>query len=71
MQLDTIENCIELYSNPGDRILDPFAGIASTLYQAIKMGRKGVGIELKDSYYEQGVKNCKKAELENNQISLF
>jgi len=71
LQLDTIENCIELYSNEGDIVLDPFAGIASTLYQAIKMGRKGVGIELKDSYYEQGVKNCKKAELENNQTSIF
>lgn len=71
LQLDTIENCIELYSNEGDIVLDPFAGIASTLYQAIKMGRKGVGIELKDSYYEQGVKNCKKAELENNQTTIF
>lgn len=71
LQLDTIENCIELYSNPGDIVLDPFGGIASTLYQAIKMGRKGIGIELKDSYYEQAVKNCKQAELENNQVSLF
>lgn len=71
LQLDTIENCIELYSNPGDIVLDPFGGIMSTVYQAIKMGRKGIGIELKDSYFEQGIKNCKLAELENNQVSLF
>ena len=71
LQLDTIENCIELYSNPGDVVFDPFGGIASTLYQAIKMGRKGLGVELKDSYYDQAVKNCKLAELENNQVSLF
>lgn len=71
LQLDTIENCIELYSNPGDIVLDPFGGIASTGYQAVKMGRKAIMIELKDSYYEQGVKNLKLAELENNQVSIF
>lgn len=71
LQLDTIENCIELYSNPGDIVLDPFGGIASTGYQAIKMGRKAIMIELKDSYYEQGVKNLKLAELESNQVTLF
>jgi DNA modification methylase len=71
LQLDTIENCIELYSNEGDIVLDPFGGIASTVYQALKMNRKGIGIELKDSYYEQAVKNCKQAELEMNQVSIF
>lgn len=71
LQLDTIKNCLELYSNPGDIVLDPFGGIASTGYQAIKMGRKAIMIELKDSYYEQGVKNLKLAELESNQVSLF
>lgn len=71
LQLDTIEKCIELYSNPGDIVLDPFGGIMSVPYQAIKMGRKGVGIELKDSYFEQGIKNCELAELESNQVSIF
>lgn len=71
LQLDTIMKCIELYSNPGDIVLDPFGGIMSVPYQAIKMGRKGVGIELKDSYYHQGVNNCKQAEIENNQVSIF
>ena len=71
LQLDTIEKCIELYSNSGDIVLDPFGGIMSVPYQAIKMGRKGVGIELKDSYFEQGIKNCKLAELESEQVSIF
>ncbi len=71
LQLDTIKKCIELYSNKGDTVLDPFGGIMSVPYKAIKMGRKGIAIELKDSYYEQGVKNCKLAELESNQVSLF
>lgn len=71
LQLDTIQNCIELYSNPSDIVFDPFAGIASTLYQALKMGRRSIGIELKDSYYEQAVKNCIQAELEKNQMSIF
>ena len=71
LQLDTIRNCIELYSNEGDIVLDPFGGIASTVYQAIKMNRKGIAIELKDSYYEQAVKNCKQAEFEMNQVSIF
>lgn len=71
LQLDTIKKCIELYSNSGDIVLDPFGGIMSVPYQAIKMGRKGVGIELKDSYFEQGIKNCKLAELESEQVSIF
>jgi len=71
LQLDTIKNCIELYSNEDDVVLDPFGGIASTVYQAIKMNRKGIGVELKDSYYDQAVKNCKQAELEMNQVTVF
>lgn len=44
-------------TNPGDIVLDPFAGIGSVPYQAVLMGRRGLGIELKDSYYAQAVKN--------------
>ena len=57
-----IERCVELWSNPGDIVLDPFDGIGSTGYQAIKMGRRHIGIELKKSYYELAVENCKSAE---------
>ena len=62
LQLPVIERCVELWSNPGDIVLDPFDGIGSTGYQAIKMGRRHIGIELKKSYYELAVENCKSAE---------
>jgi hypothetical protein len=62
LQLEVIERCIELWSNPGDTVLDPFAGIGSSIYQALLMGRRGIGFELKDSYYQQAVLNCKRAE---------
>lgn len=70
LQLDVIARAIELWSNPNDVILDPFAGIASTLYQALSMGRRGVGIELKESYYTQAVLNCKVADAKNEQLTL-
>lgn len=57
LQLDVIENCINLWTNKGDIVLDPFDGIGSTGYQAIKMGRKHIGVELKESYYAQCVAN--------------
>ncbi len=57
LQLQPIERCIELWSNPGDVVLDPFAGIGSTGYVALKRERRSVSIELKDSYYQQLVKN--------------
>jgi len=59
LQLDVIARCLELWSNKGDTILDPFAGIGSTGYQALKMDRKFIGIELKKSYYDVSVKNLK------------
>ena len=61
MQLEVIKRCIELWSNPNDIVLDPFAGIGSTPYVALRMGRRGLGVELKESYYEQAVKNCNEA----------
>ena len=57
LQLDAIQRCIELWTNPGDLVYDPFAGIGSVPYQAILMGRRGVGCELKQSYFMQAVKN--------------
>lgn len=64
LQLDVIERAIHLWTNPNDIVLSPFAGIGSEVYSAIRMGRRGLGIELKDSYYEQMVLNCQTAELE-------
>jgi len=61
LQLDVIERGIELWTNPGDVVLDPFMGIGSTGYSAIQMGRKFVGIELKDSYYRQAEGNMLQA----------
>ena len=58
---DVIERCLTLWSNPGDIVLSPFAGIGSEIYQAIKMGRVGIGIELKKSYFDIMIQNCEKA----------
>jgi len=71
LQLGVIERAIDLWSNPGDLVLDPFAGIGSTGYQAIKQGRLFAGIELKGSYFEQACKNLRAAEAERPQASLF
>lgn len=57
LQLEVIQRCIELWTNPGDIVLDPFAGIGSVPYVAVTMGRRGIGIELKDSYYKQAKNN--------------
>ena len=62
LQLDVIKRCIELWSNPGDIVMDPFAGIGSTPYVALRMGRRGLGVELKQSYYKQAVQTpCRKS----------
>lgn len=71
LQLDVIERSIQLWSNPGDIIFSPFAGIGSEVYSAIKMHRKGIGIELKPEYYAQAVKNCTSAELSASRKSLL
>lgn len=57
LQLDVIARGVELWSNPGDIVFSPFAGIGSEGYQAIKMGRRFVGVELKESYYRVAVNN--------------
>lgn len=61
LQLDVIERCIKLWTNPGDIVLDPFMGIGSSVYEAILLNRRGLGIELKESYYKQAVLNCSAA----------
>lgn len=71
LQLPVIERLVELYTNPGDIVFTPFLGIGSEVYQSVLMGRKGIGIELKPSYFRCAVENCKNAELANNQVSIF
>ena len=61
LQLETIENCVRLWSNPNDLVLDPFTGIGSTGYVSVKHGRRFVGIELKRSYWRQACINLTKA----------
>jgi DNA modification methylase len=74
LQLDVIDRLVELYSNPGEVVLTPFMGVGSEVYSPVSMGRKGIGIELKDSYFKQAVMNLK--EVNNRfeaqkQIQLF
>lgn len=71
LQLDVIERGLLLWSNPGDVVLDPFAGIGSTGYQALKMNRRFIGVELKRSYWEQAKGNLEIANKEKSQMTLF
>lgn len=71
LQLPTIERAIHLYSNPGDVVFTPFMGIGSEVYQAVKMGRKGLGFELKESYFDLAARNVASAVAEKAQMSLF
>jgi len=65
LQLDVIERCVILWSNPDEKVLTPFMGVGSEVYGALRLGRKGIGIELKESYFKQAESNIrlvKKAE---------
>lgn len=64
LQLDFIERCVRLYSNPGDTVFTAFGGVGSELYVAVKHGRKAVGIELKPSYWQTGVRYLRELEQE-------
>ena len=61
LQLDVIDRIVELYSNPGEIVVTPFMGVGSEVYSPVSMGRKAIGIELKDSYFKQAILNCKEA----------
>lgn len=61
LQLDVIDRVITLWSNPGETVLTPFMGVGSEVYSAVFMGRRGVGVELKASYYRQAVRNVQEA----------
>ena len=71
LQLDIIERCIALWSNKGETVFTPFMGIGSEVYQAVKMERKGIGFELKESYFDLAKANLKAVVSEKNQLSLF
>jgi DNA modification methylase len=73
LQLDVIERIVELYSNPDEIVLTPFMGVGSEVYGAVKKGRKAIGIELKDSYYKQALRNLENVKYNddvNVQLSL-
>lgn len=71
LQLDFIERCVRLWSNPGETVLTPFAGIGSEVYTAVRLGRRGVGIELKPSYWRTAVANMRALDDEMALPTLF
>ncbi len=71
LQLDVIDRCLVLWSNPGERVLTPFMGVGSEVYGAVTNGRVGIGVELKPSYYRQAVKNLAAIETATKQEELF
>jgi DNA modification methylase len=71
LQLEVIRRGIRLWTNEGDVVVSPFAGIGSELVTAIEMGRRAIGFELKQSYYEQASRNCQQADSMVHQPTLF
>jgi DNA modification methylase len=71
LQLDVIERCLSLWSNPKDTMLTPFMGIGSEVYQAVKMDRKAIGCELKPTYYRQAVENLAKLDKSIQEATVF
>jgi len=74
-QLDVIDRCVSLWSNPGEVVLTPFMGVGSEVYSPLSLGRKAIGIELKDSYYKQAIINLDHAKSrfknKKNQLEIF
>ena len=71
LQLAFVDRCVRLWSNPGELVLSPFAGIGSELYQAVKRGRRATGVELKPSYFHTAVENLRRLESEMAAPTLF
>jgi DNA modification methylase len=61
LQLDVVDRIVELYSNPGEVVLTPFMGVGTEVFSPVSMGRKAIGIELKDSYFKQAIINTQKS----------
>ena len=62
LQLDVIDRIVQLYSNPNEVVFTPFMGVGSEVFSPVSLGRKAIGVELKDSYYKQAILNVKEAE---------
>jgi DNA modification methylase len=74
LQLDVIDRCVDLWTNPGEVVLTPFMGVGSEVYSPVSLGRKAIGIELKDSYFKQAIENMKQCKSRFNKVeqgSLF
>jgi DNA modification methylase len=71
LQLDVIERCLELWSNPGDVVLSPFMGVGSEGVMSLRCGRKFIGIELKPSYFSVAADFLKREELMSKTPTLF
>jgi hypothetical protein len=72
LQLDVIDRAVTLWSNEGDTVLTPFMGVGSEVYSAVRLGRRGVGIELKETYFRQAVKNLEAVDRESvKESTLF
>lgn len=71
LQLDVIERAVTLWSNPSENVLTPFMGVGSEVYGAVINGRRGIGIELKPSYYNQAVKNMEEAGKPESQMEMI
>lgn len=71
LQLDVIERLIHLYTNNGDTVLTPFMGVGSEIWQAVNMGRKGIGFELKESYFDIAKKNLSAIVESKKQLTLI
>ena len=69
LQLDVIDRLVELYSNPNEVVLTPFMGVGSEVYSPVSLGRKAIGIELKDSYFKQAILNLKEADKRFKEIT--
>lgn len=70
LQLDVIERCVVLWSNPGENVLTPFMGVGSEVYVPVQMGRRGLGVELKPSYYRQALANLRSLDDVGEQTAL-
>ena len=71
LQLDIVERLINRFSNPGEVVADPFAGLFTVPYMAVRMGRRGAGVELNPDYFRDGVGYCERADAEQNAPTLF
>lgn len=71
LQLTVIQRCLQMWTNPKDIVFTPFMGIGSEVYKSVEYGRYGIGIELKDSYFEAATKNIKNILSKKNELTLF